>query len=144
MMGSITWVSAGMVGNSGDRWVVGLDDLEVFSSLGDSMIVKPSHHSTGRWLWGHLLGQDAQGAERFSPFCRGPGLQSKWTQTERRMGPCPAVNSSLCFKRPCSGLFTCVGCGSLGCGFPLERTSTCLLGSVFSMASMLSSAADGK
>ena len=49
------------MGNSGGRWMVGLDDLEVFSSLGASVILKPSHHSTGSWLWGHLLEQDAQG-----------------------------------------------------------------------------------
>ena len=49
MIGSITWVSAGMVGNSGDRWVVGLDDLEVFSSLGDSIDRKSTRLNSSHW-----------------------------------------------------------------------------------------------
>lgn len=141
--GSITWVSAGMVGNSGGVWQVGLDDLEVSCSLCDSVIVKLSHHSPGSWLWGHLLEQDAQG-HSVSPIF----VEAEACRTNGRSGRGGLVPAQLltgvCFRRPCSGLFNCVGCGSLRCGFPLERASTRLLSSVLYTSSMLSSAAGGR
>lgn len=46
-------------------------------------------------------------------FCRGQSSQSEWTCPRRPGGHCPAAKTSLCFKPPCSSLFSSMGSASL-------------------------------